>query len=290
MKKILTCLILLLMLPWTVLADDTKVIKGKYTYYVDEKDNITFAEARNNAIEYARREGLKEVFGAYLSSDVVTHMKVSADGSTHNTLWDLSQETVKGEWLGDIDAPSVDISYDKATHTFAYTVEIHGKGKELVGNKTPIEWHVLCDGTDAKNASEVFPSKSRLYVDFKSPVSGYVAIYLLSEDEEANCLLPYRSSETGIYEVKAGKRYVFFDKDADAQADRYSLSTNKELENNVIYLIFSPNSFTKCNDVSTDPNRPSQLKVKDFEKWRMGMMQKDSKMVAERRWIKIKGD
>lgn len=269
-------------------SQKVETIKGTYKFNVDERSTMTFEQARNKAIENARMEGLKEKFGSQITSDIVVDMLDSSNGKAQSTLRERVQEVAKGEWLGDLHQPKVDILYDNPTHTFIYNVSIEGKGRELVGNKIPLDWHVLCGGTQKQFENDNFASGARIYVDFQAPTSGYLAIYLLQECDSAYCLLPYRQSENGIFKVKAGQHYVFFDRDSDPKADRYFLSTDQEVENNVVYLIFSPNLFTKCNDTQVSDYRPNAVSIEQFEKWRMACMQNDHQMVTDRKWVRIR--
>ena len=276
-----------LLCPVTVRAQKAETVSGTYTYFVDEKANVTFADARVRAVENARVEALKEAFGSMVSSDIVSEMITGSDGTAHTELREITQETARGEWLGDNSEPQVNIRYDSGIHSFVYDVTISGKARKITKSKTELEWKVLCEGTEDKDENDSFVSGEHICVSFKSPVSGYVAVYLMGDDGEVSCLLPYPGDQTGAYAVRGGKRYVFFDKESDPSAYRYRLKTDRPVENNVVYVIFSQNPFTRCVDEKADPGRPNYLSVKAFEKWRAVSMQHDDRMNAEKRWVKI---
>lgn len=276
-----------LLLAADAFAQRVENVSGKYSYFVDEKANMTFLDARQKAVENARTEALKEAFGSMISSDIVTEVSTDAEGNSKSELREITHETARGEWIADSEEPSVDIRYDSTTRSFVYDVTVSGKARKIVSAKADFEWKVLCEGTEDVNERESFNSGEHIYVSFKSPVAGYLAIYLLGDDGTVNCLLPYPDNPDGICRVRAGNRYVFFDKERDSSAPRYRLKTGKGVENDVLYLIFSTNPFTKCLDEKSDPTHPNKLSVSDFEKWRFSNMRSDSRMVSEKKWIRI---
>lgn len=268
-------------------AQKAETVSGCFQYIVDERSGMTFADARRKAIENARTEALKQAFGSIVSSDIVSEMHSGSDGVTHSELREITQETARGEWLGDSSEPEIAIKFDRDTHSFIYDVKISGKARKITKAKLSLDWKILREGTDDSYESDIFNSGEHIYINFKSPVSGYLAIYLMGDDGTVNCLLPYMNDEDGIFKVKGGQNYILFDKDRDKDAPRYRLKTTRVTENNVIYVLFSTNTFTKCLDSISDPSHPNRLSVSDFEKWRAHLMQHDDSMTASKKWIKI---
>lgn len=290
MKKIFLLLILSLVANSICLAQKAETVSGSFRYLVDERSAMTFAEARIKAIENARTEALKQAFGSTVSSDIVSETFVGPDGTAYSELREITQETARGEWLGDSSEPELDIKYDGDTHSFIYDVKISGKARRITKAKTSLDWKILCEGTDDSAESDTFNSGEHIYVSFKSPVSGYLAIYLMGDSGSVNCLLPYMNDEDGIFKVRGGQNYILFDRERDNSAVRYRLKTGRSVENNVVYLLFSTNPFTKCLDNSSDPSHPNSLSVSEFEKWRAGIMQHDDNMISEKKWVKIKNN
>ena len=140
-----------------------------------------------------------------------------------------------------------------------------------------------------KFPSDQFDSRERFFVKFKSPIDGYVAIYLISDDDNTACLLPYRQDRTGQVQVKGGKEYVFFDKATNPAATHYRLSTNRLQEMNQLVVVFSPNPFSKDVNITTDHRNPTYLSQKDFAKWLLKNQRADKDMVVARKWLTIKG-
>ena len=102
-----------------------------------------------------------------------------------------------------------------------------------------------------------------------------------------NYLLPRKLA------VEANKDYVFFYEKFDKNADEYVLTCERSMEQNALYVIFSPNTFTKANDNRSDNNwrdqpMPRQLSYADLLKWLARNQAKDEAMVVRTSVISIR--
>lgn len=283
-KQLLTSLILFSSLCTGLHAQ--KDIHGTYIYQIQEDRNITFIEARLQAVQHARQEALKEAFGVNLLAEtsIVTE---STDGISHETMMDIMSESIKGEWLQDISEPKVNVTYDSDTKTFSYIVTVNGKAQERTNAKTDFSWKTLIgDNWDNAKETTTVTGKQRLYVTFKSPQSGYLAIYLRDSDK-MYCMLPYKNSGIGSYHITAGQEYIFFDQRIDRAATPLSLSTTDGIQLDAIHIIFSPKPFTKCSDNVTGANKLGEVEIKDFNKWLNDNKMHDKSMEDDHKWIKI---
>ncbi len=276
----------LLCFPNQLSAQRTATVSGKYTYILSENDDVTIKEAKLKAIEQAKAEALKKEFGMLVVSDFINTDKMVNDEFTSYYISNTSS-SVKGEWLGDEREPEVTI--ECINGDIFFTAEVWGKAREIVRAKSDIKWQVQKDVNAQRVDADHFDTGERFFVKFKSPTDGYVAVYLITGDNETACLLPYGNSAAGRFQVKGGKEYTFFDKATDPSARFYKLSTDKLQEYDKIVVIFSPKPFTKCLDVSNDPRRPNLLDSKDFAKWLLKNQRADSDMVVEHKWLTIKG-
>ena len=125
-----------------------------------------------------------------------------------------------------------------------------------------------------------------------SPVDGYLAVYLLDEEGNAFCLLPYRNQSDGIYKVRANTPYIFFsEKDAPLQErsliDEYVMTCEKAQEVNQIYTIFSPNPFIKSNDKDNGDALPRETDGESFQKWLAKVRRKDNSVNFSSKQITI---
>lgn len=267
-------------------AQKVVTLNGKYSYIVGLNDNITIREATIKSIEMAKVEALKNEFGTIVSSDLISSDRVVNDEFSSIFMAETST-SVKGEWLGDDREPQVSVEFIDGELVF--TAEVWGKGREIVRAATDLKWQVQKDINGKKIEADNFATGERFFVSFKSPADGYVAIYLISEDSETACLLPYRTDKTGRFPIKGGKDYVFFDKSVDVNASYYKLSTSKPQEYNQLVIIYSPNPFMKCTDVGRDSRHPNALDSKDFAKWLLKSQRDDRDMVVNRKWVSISG-
>jgi hypothetical protein len=128
---------------------------------------------------------------------------------------------------------------------------------------------------------------------FTSPVSGALCVYLIDAEQNAYCLLPYQSTTIGFQAVEANQNYLFFSADIDPRADEYTLGTEKASEQNALYVIFSPNTFTKAVDNQSGNNwrnepMPRVLSYQELMRWLARNQTRDENMVVRREVITIK--
>lgn len=264
-------------------------VRGKYTLILGDNENITIREARLKAIEIAKAEAIKAEFGSLVTSEQVSS-EMAINETESSIFMTETQSSVRGEWLGDEKEPKVTIETDG--ENIMFTAEVWGKAREIVRGTTDIKWEVMKGESNVRTSSDVFKSGERIFVNFISPIDGYVAIYLVSDDGSTACLLPYPKDTTGQFKVKHGTKYTFFDREAnsDTAVKYYKLSTQKLQEYNMLYLIFSPNPFTKCTDRSVDSRTPNQLDQKDFSKWLLNQQRADKDMIVARKWLQIQSE
>lgn len=283
----LSLLLFLIPLAFTVVAQRTAKVTGKYTYILTENDDVTIKEAKIKAVELAKAEAIKNEFGTLVVSDFINTERSEGNDLSSYYIMDTTS-SMKGEWLGDEREPEIDVNY--VNGEFLFTAEVWGTAREIKRVPTDIRWEILKDAASGeKTEAEDFDSGERFFVKFKSPADGYVAIYLITGDDETACLLPYRKDKTGRVPVKGGKEYTFFDMTTDPQATYYKLNTRNLLEHNQLVVIYSPNPFSMCVDTNNDNRRLSYLKQKDFAKWLLKNQRADNDMVVNRKWISIKG-
>lgn len=262
-------------------------VYGIATMYVSDEDNITISEAKVECIRRARCEAIKEAFGELITSST-NMVDAELNGETLSQFVEETNLMSKAEWLEDTREPKVSYSPTDGNR-IVFTAEVWGKAREIKQSKIEFDWKILCGGTSNKYEGNTFGNKERIYITFKTPAAGYVAVYLLdSTKKTASCLLPYKNNQTGRHKVASNKQYVFFDPDSDSKAVGYNLTTSAPLELDQVVFIFSPNPFTKCIDITGDRRHPNSLSIEDFEKWLNRIKSADSDMVVDRsKWVKI---
>jgi hypothetical protein len=202
---------------------------------------------------------------------------------------------VKGEWLEDITIEYGQPYYEQ--DMLVLSVSVCGWAREITGAGVDFSAKILCNGTEAKYESDNFRNGDDIYLLFRSPVNGYMAVYLVDNSQTAFCLLPYMNDTQGKVRVKAGRDYVFFsEKHAEAAeksiVSEYTMTCDKSVEQNYLYIIFSPNEFTKANDsdvhAESDRVLPRKLPFADFQKWLAKNRLRDKDMKVETKGLTIK--
>lgn len=273
-----TLLLLFVLFTFPVFSQQMKTVEGEYTYHAPE--NVTPEEAKRTALDRAKIQALADVFGTIVSQTNSTHVQ-NRNGKSDIDFMSIGGSEVKGEWIETTGESQYSISYEQGM--LVVKVSVKGKAREIVSAQIDIKVKVLRNGTEDRFESDEFHDGDDLYLSFVSPVSGYLAVYLVDAEQKAYCLLPYQKQEDGIYNIKSNKRYLFFNKkEAEKElthlVDEYTMTCSKETERNTIYIVFSPNAFAKACDNSVSEDLPRELDYADFQKWITKQRKHDEKM------------
>ena len=259
-------------------AQKTKKVHGEYIYHAPE--NVSIEQARQTALSRAQIQALGDEFGTVVAQHNATLMN-NTNGSTHTDFTSLSSSDVKGEWLETIGEPKYEISYEQGM--LVVKCSVTGKARAIVAKQNNYVAKILCNGIEDRNEGE----------NFKSATKGYLAVYLIDDNKNAYCLLPYQSSKDGKVEVDANTRYVFFNQKTaqplfnSSDVDEYTMTCDKASETNYIYIISSPNPFIKAIDNAVE-GLPRELKYDDFQKWLSKNRTADKDMQVEIKTIVVK--
>lgn len=258
-------------------AQRTLTVDAEYTYRAPE--DVALSQAKKTALERAQIQAVADAFGTIVSESNTIRMS-NKNGRSDVDFLSIGGSDVKGEWIETIGEPQYQVSYDG--EVLIVTAKCKGKIREIVANSVDFQCKVLRNGSDDRSEAETFFSGDDFYVSFTSPVAGYVAIYLVDVGNMACCLLPYQQQQDGIYSVKANQRYVFFNvEEAPAieknMVDRYKMTTLFPVEQNQIYVIFSPHPFIKAAD-ALGKGQLRELKGDDFQKWLAKCRKRDASM------------
>ena len=269
-------------------AQKTKKVHGEYIYHAPE--NVSIEQARQTALSRAQIQALGDEFGTVVAQHNATLMN-NTNGSTHTDFTSLSSSDVKGEWLETIGEPKYEISYEQGM--LVVKCSVTGKARAIVAKQNNYVAKILCNGIEDRNEGENFKSGDDLYLAYQSATKGYLAVYLIDDNKNAYCLLPYQSSKDGKVEVDANTRYVFFNQKTaqplfnSSDVDEYTMTCDKASETNYIYIISSPNPFIKAIDNAVE-GLPRELKYDDFQKWLSKNRTADKDMQVEIKMIVVK--
>lgn len=289
MRRFFLFLLIFLSFSHKAFTQREMTVRGEYIYNVPK--NISPEEAERVAIERAKIGAIADAFGTIVSQNNSTF--VANNGSKSQVdFFSLGGSEVKGEWLETIGTPECTPSFEK--DMFIMKAVVKGRIREIVSAPIDFKAKILCNGTEDKFEQDNFKEGDDLYLSFQSPVDGYLAVYLLDNTRHAYCLLPYQNNAEGKVKVQHDTPYVFFStKHVSATespfVDEYTLTCSRSGgEFNQIFIIFSPNLFTKALDNSANSLLPRELDYDDFQKWLVNSRKRDKEMRVETKYITIK--
>ena len=269
-------IIILTALSLSLCAQNVRRVSGEFTYYAE--GNETPNQAKIKALEGAKLKALATEFGTLMSQDTYSE-ETANNGEESNYFSQMTSSEVKGEWIEDLSEP--EYSIDFVQDMLVVKCKVSGKAREISNESIDFEATVLKNGTEKRYKDVSFKQDDNLFLHFRSPSDGYVAVYYVDETPTAFCLLPYMSNNTGQQKVKRGEEYVFFSSDrskTEGVVDELRITCDKDIENDRVYVIFSPNPFTKANDEQVSDYLPRQLSYEDFSKWLSKNRRRDPKM------------
>ena len=282
-------LILTLLVLFSISLSAQKVIEvyGEYTYHFSE--NVSLEQARETVLEKAKTAIWAEQFGTTVSQWNSTVVK-NENGTSDITFLSLGGSEVKGEWLEDIKIVYSNPYYEQGMSVLS--VSVRGKAREITSAGIDFSAMVL-NNVESKYETDTFHNGEDIFLSFRSPVDGYLAVYLVDDEQTAFCILPYEKSSTGKVPIKANKDYLFFSKNHADPAEKsivdgYVMTCKKSVEHNLLYIIFSPNEFTKANDAAGGEILPRKLSFENFQKWLTKNKTRDKNMKEERKSLTIK--
>lgn len=285
---ILVALIFTQTLPTRLYAQSVRSVSAEYDYVMS--DDVSLSKAKQIAIEKAKIKAIEKAFGAVVYQENRSVVK-NVSGKVSTDFLSLGGSDVKGEWLEDLTEPSTQIIEEGGV--VVIRAKVKGRVREIVRAKIDIKTKILRNETSEADESDSFISGNRMNMLFRSPHDGYLTIYLLGENGDAYCLLPYQRSSDGVFKIKKDMDYTLFDVNSVDRSlrdivDEYNLTADKPTEINYIYIIFSPNRFTKASDTGGGELTPRSLTFEQFQKWLIDNRKVDNEMQVVSRSIKIK--
>lgn len=276
-------------------AQRTVESTGTYTYIL--KDNETPKAGEQKVLELAMQNAVEKAFGRKVGVKNLLSIgnkngESSSDFSSYG--WNL----VNGTWVETIGKPQIKRTFDDDGH-IVFSCTITGKVKEGIDDTVDFEVKALKDPNNLMSESSEFYGSTagdnrgdNLYLYFKTPVEGYLNVYLVDEDNGiAYCLLPERDDTNGTYKVKRNREYCFF-KGKDTNSDRTGkvyFTCEKPIEHNTIHVVFSPREFlTSRLDSHDEDFLADSLPLSDYETWFARLSARDSQVKRVAIGIKLR--
>ncbi|NJO00713.1 MAG: DUF4384 domain-containing protein [Bacteroidia bacterium] len=153
--------------------------------------------------------------------------------------------------------------------------EVQGRARAIEQAEVNYEAFAYNCDEPLKCNSGMFKNHDSMYLYFKTPVSGYLSIFML-EDGLVYRLLPYaqmNSDFESYVPVKADEIYHLFNPayrnyfEGFPMVDEYGLTTYEDGEplSNMIYVVFSPKPFQK--PLLNQQDDLKYLELIDFMEW-----------------------
>ena len=272
-------ILLFLLISLYSLGQRVENICGEYKYIVPE--NVSLAEAKAIAIERARLTAIANEFGTTVSQTnlATTHIE---NGTTRNDFLSLGETEVKGDWLGDTKEPEIRPVYEN--NQLVIYASVCGKVRELKTAEVELRMQIMNNGIE----TEQFKNNDKVAIRFKSPVNGYVAIFVRDDNAGiVSCMLPYENENGKARVVKNSKEYIYLST-ADPiypYQEETILVTNKKIEFNTFVLVFAQNEFSM--PLSEMGEFVPELSVEDFQKWLRRNRMSDKTMQTIEKTIQI---
>ena len=265
-------------------------VEGEYTYRGSE--NVSVAEAKRIALERAKIQAIAEEFGTIVTSSTASVI-VKENEKTSSKITSYGGSDVKGEWIG---TQKEEFSQPVfADGMIIITARVKGLAREIISAPIDFEAQILNNSPTLKAEDDHFNAGDDIYLHFHPTKDGYLAVYLVDENE-AFCLLPYQEDPDGQMPVKHGEEYIFFSekkapKDLKSITDEYVLTcSGQTADMNKLYIIYSPKPFTKAVDHHINVKEgslelPRELDFDNFQKWLFECRKRDKNMAVDTREI-----
>jgi len=271
MKKEIGTFFLLIMLVYGAYAQQKKTVCGEAKYVVPETQSLV--EAKRTAIQQARLQALAEEFGTVVMQTNTTAMH-TMNGETNSTFNSFSENDVRGVWDEDTKEPEIKILTDN--DMMVIHAKVCGKAHEIKSNQVELLIEPLSYGYHHKQQQPSRPGEVTTQfchndffgVHFKSPVNGYLALFIRDDNNDIVYVqLPYENSNGSARAVKSNQDYTFLNDQDPEFPNRPAviLTTDRKIENNTLIVVFSKQTFDL--PLSDNGKYFPEMDLTKFQKW-----------------------
>ncbi len=264
---------------------------------IEQTEDMTGAMAKAKVIEQARFDAINTAFGSNITQNNITMMRTENDKTT-TSFYLMGESDLRGTWIRDKEKPR--IKKHVVENVIIWEAWVKGEARELIRPKVDFQWQLLANGIDERFQVEELHDGDAFYIRFRSPVSGYLMLFVADDHEEVSCLLPTDGED--YCGITANQWLLFHHNPIMAEEHWLAiLPKNKFVEYDQLYVIFSPNRLTPpSRNINTDNSdlghyqtsfrqvrHISKLSFKDFQKY-LGRLQRiDEYAQVQKMLIKI---
>lgn len=262
-----------------VSAQKISVARGKSEVMVDEK--ISINQARDRARDLAIINALENEFGTYIEQDASSYI-----GDSEFNFRVIGNTRVRGEWLRTREEvfrenqKRVKGSPGRRKELWI-TCEITGDVRPVSSPAAAIQFLPL-NCPDPNCRTYEFLNDDSFYLYFKSPIKGYLSVFIVEDDSHVFRLLPYKAMPgqySNAVPVETDKEYLFFaagdaydyfDSDTYSVVDELIMEAENDGVRMDLYVVFSKSQYTKprlTGEESHNGSIPRYLDMRGFENW-----------------------
>jgi len=288
--------LLFFILPFVVAAQEGKIISTEGSAQVEFPDNKSRQQVEKEAEDQAIINALENAFGRAVvesNSTYLSNINTGKKVETSTCFNMIANTLVKGEVLNILDKhceeiPGVRLSDGRKIPVKDLKCTVRIEARELSESRPEFESfpltcvHINCKTTGFKN-------NDPFYLYFKSPVSGFLTVFL-DDGKKCQRLLPYREME-GEYEegvpIHADQEYYLFSREKkysyfgkDDKVDEFNMVAENIQDQNRIFIVFSTTPISKpglkegigleeLSDLEKQEGWkvPKALSSEDFQEW-----------------------
>jgi hypothetical protein len=254
---------------------------------VELLNNMSLNEARAQARDRAALNALENAFGTSIIQGVQVRVQDNVgtrDAGAQRYFNLIADSYVQGEWVETL-SEEFEVTTETAVGARQPSVwvkcKLSGTARRITEPRPQLDAEAL-NCPSANCATARFIDGDALYLSVRSPVDGYLQVYL--EDGDAVLgLLPYQQMPEGMHEafpMVAEKEYIFFSTRPEHnyftnpgfQEDELQLSAEGPQTYHRIYLVFSTHPLTKpylraARASQRGYTLPRQMSRTDFHQW-----------------------
>jgi hypothetical protein len=258
-------------------GQDIVKVRGEYT--MKQEDNMTRLETLEQVELQAMIHAIDSAFGRVVEQE--SDIRLKDNKVSYNI---IGSTRVKADWIRTI-KKTFDISCypddvdGQPNAEIWITCRIEGEARKTLP-RPDLEVETR-NCPDPSCATCVFQYGDFLYVSFRSPVNGFLSIFIEAGDTTYR-LFPYSSMGAQSYHsVEGDMEYLLFSDDKKYDyfpgypADILEMRTTSESEVDIIYIVFSENeaekyfkpSLSAIKAIENDYRMPRSMKTEDFTEW-----------------------
>lgn len=246
-------------------SQKNKIIQGEETVFLSSDQTLN--QIKSKAIDLAKINALEAKFGRLIYQNNQSYVDTE-NGKTNTNFYSKGNSFVKGKWIKTIEE-NCNQGYDSDFGQIFVTCKVKGYARELNEVVPEFETYAL-ECADKNCIEENFTTGQDFFLFFKSPSTGYLAVFLTDLNNTYK-LLPLPGDRSNLYKVIANKEYFLFSEDLDISFDGYFLYTDKNVELNTVYVVFSKEDFSLpiLDEISEfqEIKIPESIEITSFHEW-----------------------